>query len=77
MTPPIMTKDYDVYIFVHKNDDAGPICFYDVKGSGYKIYMYTHMFDIEKKPKLPPVKSKFPGKWLKVKNNAHLIKILT
>lgn len=74
----VMTKDYDLYIFCHKNEETGPICFYDKVGTGYKMYMYTHMFDTgPKKPKLPKVESKFEGKWVKVKNNQHLITILT
>lgn len=73
----VMTVDYDIYIFCHKNEETGPICIYDKTGSGFKIHMYTHMFDISKKPKLPKVTSKFKGQWVKVKNNQHLIALLT
>lgn len=71
-----MAKNFDIYALVHENEQLGLLCEYPYKKNNVA---HVSLLWIKRgdKVKLPALKKRFPVKWVKVRDNKHLLELLT
>jgi len=72
-----MIRDWDLYVLVHENEEKGPLCEYPKSDGVCRVYFFWTEVGSGKLPPERHFESKFPTKWLRVKDSKSFMGLFT